>query len=50
MGWLVWVPVAGGIASGVLENDGPMQWVIAAVIGAGAIFAGAKLLKRGQRE
>lgn len=46
----VWVPVAGGIASGALDNDGPMQWVLAAVIGAGAIFAGTKLLKRGQRE
>lgn len=46
----VWVPVVGGIASGALDNDGPMQWVLAAVIGAGAIFAGAKLLKRGQRE
>ena len=45
----VWIPVVGGIASGALEGDGPLQWAIAAVITVGAIFAGVRLLKKGAR-
>lgn len=42
----IWLPVVGGVASGAVEGDGPMQWAIAAVIVMGALFAGVRLLKR----